>query len=159
MEAEIFNVEDLVINEIVISNAAIQNNTDITHLDISKYAYNVVFSFAPAISRSHKRIRVIFICDISTSTMSSEKVDINGKFEIAYFFSVKDFDRMVKTENDNITLNLSLAASLVNIIYSTSRGVIYTRLQGTIFQKLILPVMSTEKLVDLLVYSENANSD
>lgn len=159
MKSKDFDIEQLLINEIVINSAAIQNNTGTAHLGDDKYFFNVAFSFSPAVSKKHQKIKVVFTCNISASTIEEEPVDINGKFEIAYFFSIEDFERLVVIKSDDINLNPNLAASLANIVYSTSRGIIYTRLQGTIFKKIILPVMSTEKLADLLVYSENANSD
>lgn len=144
-----FDIELLKIFEIVINNAAIENNTELSVLEKDNYHFDINFNFSPGINLSQKRIRIIFACDITTLLRSGEKIDVKGRFEIAYFFEIENLDKLAKVE-DGVEINADLVTSLANIAYSTSRGIIYTRCQGTILQKLILPVMSTKKLVDLL---------
>jgi hypothetical protein len=148
-----FDIELLKVDEIVINNAAIENNTQFSFLEKDKYYFDIKFGFSPGINLSQKKIRIIFTCDILTFTNSNEKVDIKGRFEIAYFFEVENLEKLVNIE-DGIEINSDLVTSLGNIAYSTSRGIIYTRCQGTILQKLILPVMSTKKLVDMMIPEE-----
>jgi hypothetical protein len=144
---EIVDIELLRIDEIVINNAAIENNTELSFLEKDKYYFEINYNFSAGINPSQKKVRVIINCNISTFLNSNEKIDINGKFEIAYFFSV---EKLLNT-GEEIEINSDLASSLANIAYSTSRGIIYTRCQGTILQKLILPVTSTKRLVDMLI--------
>jgi hypothetical protein len=144
---EIVDIELLRIDEIVINNAAIENNTELSFLEKDKYYFEINYNFSAGINPSQKKVRVIINCNISTFLNSNEKIDINGKFEIAYFFSVEN----LLNTGEEIEINSDLASSLANIAYSTSRGIIYTRCQGTILQKLILPVTSTKRLVDMLI--------
>jgi hypothetical protein len=144
-----FDIEHLKIFDIAINNAAIENNTALTVLEKDNYRFDIDYNFLPGINLPQKRIRIIFTCDIKTFTNSGEAVDIKGRFEIAYFFEIENLDKLA-TVGDEIEMNLDLITSLADIAYSTSRGIIYTRCQGTILQKLILPVMSTKKLVALL---------
>jgi hypothetical protein len=144
---EIVDIELLRIDEIVINNAAIENNTELSFLEKDKYYFEINYNFSAGINPSQKKVRVIINYNISTFLNSNEKIDINGKFEIAYFFSVEN----LLNTGEEIEINPDLASSLANIAYSTSRGIIYTRCQGTILQKLILPVTSTKRLVDMLI--------
>lgn len=144
-----FDIELLRVDEIVINNAAIENNTQLSFLEKDKYYFDIKFRFLPGINLSQKKIRIIFTCDIGTFTNSKENIDIKGRFEIAYFFEVENLEKLVDVGNE-IEINSDLLTSLGNIAYSTSRGIIHTRCQGTILQKLILPVMSTKKLLELM---------
>ncbi len=152
-----FDIELLKIDEIIILNALIENNTDLSHLESEKYYFDISYGFSPAISVNQKKIRVIFTCNIKLLTLTNEPIDIKGRFELAYFFELENLEKLVNLEN-TIEINSDLITSLANISYSTSRGIIYTRCQGTILKKLILPIISTKKLLDKLIPKENTNS-
>jgi len=54
---------------------------------------------------------------------------------------------MDKYIDEKQRLDLSVAASLINISYSTSRGIILEKTQNTFFHGIILPVVDSTKLL------------
>jgi hypothetical protein len=156
-DSTLFNIDLLKIDEIVINNASIENNTQLSSLEKDKYYFDIEYGFIPGINIVQKKIRIIFGCDIKTFKNSKELIQIGGRFEIAYFFEVENLDALARI-GEEIEINSDLVTSLANIAYSTSRGIIYTRCQGTILRKLILPVMSTSTLVDMLMPQESSGS-
>ena len=50
-------------------------------------------------------------------------------------------------KNDSIELDPGLGNALSSITYSTARGVLLTRLQGTALQNFVLPVINPNKLL------------
>ena len=83
-------------------------------------------------------------------------MEVSGRFDIAYFFGVENLEKLVN-DGEGFLINPDLLSSLANIAYSTSRGIIYTRCQGTILKKVILPILSTQKLVEILQTQETNN--
>lgn len=73
---------------------------------------------------------------------------IEAQFGIEYDFQVNDLDTYLTQENGQFLLPESLIGTLLSIAYSTSRGLIYDRLQGTHLQDPILPIISPIALLD-----------
>jgi hypothetical protein len=152
-----FNIDLLKINDIVINNAAIENNTKLTQLENDRYFFDIEYGFIPGVKMSEKKVRLIFNCEIKTFSISKEKIDVQGRFEISFFFEVENLDKLIIPE-DEIIVDSGLMETLANITYSTARGIIYTRCQGTILKSLILPVMPTKMLVEMLPLKDDSES-
>lgn len=50
-------------------------------------------------------------------------------------------------KNNRLVLNPGLANALSSDAYSTSRGILLTRLKGTVLQSFVLPVINLNKLI------------
>ncbi len=149
-----FDANFLNLQNIVINNAALENNAGLTTLENGDYFFDINYTFEPAINIAQNKIRLIFFCVIETKTNPNKAINIKGKFEIAYFFEVEKLEKFVQENNEIVEIDNDLAISLANIAYSTARGIIYTRCQGTILQSLILPVTSTSALIDVFMKHE-----
>jgi len=88
------------------------------------------------------RIRLFFAFD----SVNDQKKEVGLKAEIGleYHFKVKEMSRFIDKSQ---RLALSVAASLINISYSTSRGIILEKTQNTFFHGIILPVVDSTKLL------------
>ena len=85
-----FDIELLKVDEIVITNAVIENPNGLTHIENEKYIVDINYSFTTAVSIILKKLKIGFICEISLSNNEKLKIDVKGKFEIAYFFDYED---------------------------------------------------------------------
>jgi len=152
-----FNVEDIELDEIFIINANITNDTGVSNLIKGKYKHTITLEINPAMSKFHKNILKLGLeFNIDTESLDgNDPVNIKAKFDIAYFFRVKDLDIFVN-ETDH-TLDSDLIINLSNIAYSTSRGIIYGKCQGTILNKLVVPILPTSKIASSigLVFTPN----
>lgn len=150
-DAGIFDISLIKIDEIVITNAGIDNDTELVFLDKGNHYFDIKYGFTPGININKKKFRIIFSCDINTFNKSDEPIAIKGRFEIAFLFNVENLESLTTfTENEGLVIDPDFVSSLSNIVYSTSRGIIYTRCQGTILKNLILPIISTTDLLKML---------
>lgn len=149
-----FDINLIKIDNIVIINATIDNSTGITSLDNSKYIYDLTHSFELAMSSEQKKMRLIFNCKIKTIEKITEKeIPVNANFDIAFIFYVENLHDLTGagSQHDN---DSDLIVTISNIAYSTSRGIIFTRCQGTILKNVILPIMATNRIIKMLQSNE-----
>lgn len=146
-----FNADLTSIDEIVIVKANIENATELVRFADDEYRFDITFQFHPGVNLDLKKVRMIFTCDIKTHKSDRTTVPINGHFDIAFIFTVENLSELVLVLPDDIEIDDGLMASIGNVVYSTSRGIIYSRCLGTILKKVILPVLSTEKILKILV--------
>ncbi len=85
----------------------------------------------------------------SNSENKNEK-EATGNFELVYIYSVENLDELSRKEssNDKLLIDPVLANTLASISYSTSRGILLSRLQGTVFENFILPVIDISVLLN-----------
>ncbi len=70
------------------------------------------------------------------------------KFHFVYVFHVENLQELaIPDENKGISLNGGLGNALASITYSTSRGILLTRLKGTGLENFILPVIDPNSLL------------
>lgn len=95
-----------------------------------------------------KLIKVDYTIDITTESKGKNKNEAKGSFHFVFIFSVENLEELaILNEKKMIDLNGSLGNALSGITYSTSRGILLTRLQGTPFQNFILPVINPNNLL------------
>lgn len=150
-ETGVFDIDLIKIDEIVITNAGIDNNTQLTSLEKDNHYFDINFGFESGVNLPQKKFRLVFSCNMSTFTKDDIKVDVSGRFDIVFYFIVENLDTLTRVDSENgLVINSDFVTSLANIVYSTSRGIIYTRCQGTILKHTILPILSTKDLLKLI---------
>jgi hypothetical protein len=144
-----FDVKLVNIDNIVITNARIDNDTQLAVLEKHKYIFDITHSFSISINTEQNRMRVVFSCIIKTvSKETNREVDVKANFDIAFFFIVENLKELVSGEF-TLTSNADLVVALANISYSTSRGILFTRCQGTIMKSLMLPILENSEIVNM----------
>ncbi len=142
-----YNIDQVSIDEIAIVGASVTNDTGMSKLD-NDYGFELEYRFYSGVNLSLKKVRVGLVCSIQAFDGKKERVEISGKFEITVTFNIQNLGELAsQAEPGTVILDRELLAALTTICYSTSRGIIYTRCQGTILGKIILPVTSTDKLM------------
>jgi hypothetical protein len=140
-----FNIDQVKLEEIVVLEAVIANPKAIPSLPPDS-VLDTEFEMGVGYSDEAKKVRVLFSCKLA----SSEEPTIQGSFEIAYFFSVENIDELVQFNKEKNTFDLEepFMSTAINIGYSTSRGIVFNRCLGTVFGKIIFPIVSTSKLME-----------
>jgi len=149
----VFNIDLVKMDQIVITNAAIDNKAQLSSLEKGKHEFSLTYGFVLGHNISDKKFRVIFSCNINTLNENYENIDVSAKFDIAFLYRIENLDELItkKNEKDQLfEINEDLVTSLTNLSYSTSRGIIYSKCQSTIIKNLILPILSTSKLLEIL---------
>lgn len=139
-----FDIDKVHIDDIVIINASIDNVLKVSALPATKKSVEAAFNFEAAINGTGGKVKLTLDIAITVREKESNDILVTGKFEISYVFDVRklevDFET-IEPEDEK-----SLMISLMSIVYSTSRGIIYTRSQGTVLNRFFLPVLSNKRL-------------
>lgn len=147
-----FDIDKVSLDEIIITNASIENQTTITSFDKKHFTRKFAYGFEAAADLEKNKLKVVFKCEMTTEKKSNgEPIDLTGTFEISFTFTVRNLSDLASTEDSELKIDNDLLVSIFNLVYSTSRGVIYTRCQGTIVNDFILPILPTPKLSELVL--------
>lgn len=97
---------------------------------------------------SEKLVRADFKVEIQTDSEGGNKHEANGNFHLMFIFLVKNLEELSVLSKDNlIDIDPALGSTLSAITYSTARGILMTRLQGTALQHFILPIINPNILI------------
>ena len=84
---------------------------------------------------------------IEIKTKSKNLKEAKGSFQFVFIYKVENLEELANPDDNNqIELDAALGSALSAVTYSTSRGVLLTRLQGTALQQFILPIIDPNKL-------------
>lgn len=95
-----------------------------------------------------KLVKADFTIEIKTESQSKNAKEANGIFHLVFIYHVENLNDLAIPDDKNlIDLHPGLANALSSVTYSTSRGILLTRLQGTALQNFILPIINPNKLL------------
>ncbi len=111
--------------------------------------YNSVCDFNMAFNLEDGLIKANLIINVHTVSNSNTNLqEAKVLFEMVYIFHIENFkDLAIQMPDDTLDLKGGLANAIASIAYSTSRGVLMTRLQGTVMSEFILPVIDPNELI------------
>lgn len=97
---------------------------------------------------ANKLIRVDLGVEIKAQSPSAPIEHVQGSFLFAFAYFVENIDDLVQNPNtETPELDYNLSVALAGITYSTVRGILMTRLQGTLLEKFIMPVVNPAELL------------
>ena len=140
----LFDAEKIKINVIKLINSKIKTGEDFDFNSIEgfKTDYSMQLGFNP----ENKLARVEFT--IEAETQSNNEIEAKGKFKFATIYSIENFEYLTEVnEKGQIKIHPLLINSITSITYSTVRGLLISKLQGTAFNDFMLPVINPNKLL------------
>ena len=119
---------------------------DFSMENIEGHTFNLDFELAFNLDDS--MVKTDFVLNISTKSKVEVETEAVGEFHFVYVFHVENLNELaVPDENKAISLNGSLGNALASITYSTSRGILLSRLKGTGLENFVLPVIDPNSLL------------
>ncbi|WP_143960171.1 hypothetical protein [Litoribacter populi] len=114
-------------------------NVEGHHLDNSlQFGFNL----------NEKLVKADFTIEIKTESKDKKAKEATGNFHLVFIYQVENIHDLAKPDDNNlIELHPGLANALSSVTYSTSRGVLLTRLQGTALQTFVLPIINPSSLL------------
>lgn len=95
-----------------------------------------------------KLAKADFTVNIKTDSHGKNKQEATGNFHLVFIYKIENLETLAKPDKNNLLiLDPALANALASITYSTARGILLTRLQGTALQNFVLPVVNANKLL------------
>ena len=118
----------------------------------------VGYSQESGFSFEDKAIRVRLDIQLEGLDNNDKELGLKGEYGIEFFFEVDNFEEFIEKNdeekhtdgvNDEADSMVSgvLGGTLMGIVYSTARGMILERTQGTSFKGVILPVINPNDLI------------
>ena len=95
-----------------------------------------------------KLAKADFTVDIVTRSEGDNIVEATGNFHLIYIYQIENLDELVRpAQKDMLEIHPGLSNALASVTYSTTRGILLTRLQGTALQTFVLPIINPIKLL------------
>lgn len=120
----------------------IRSKTTSVHQVRINYAQNSSFDLKA------KKVRIILNIQLIALDKDEKEIGLTGEYEIDFILHIENFNEFLKkNKQGNAVMDSALGSTLMGIVYSTARGIILERTQGTFFNGVILPVMNPNKLI------------
>lgn len=145
MERKAIQPDKIVIREFRLVKGQLDSPYDFRVGNIKSFDFNV--SLNAGVNLDENLVRAEF--QITIKTVSEEKaVEASADYSITFIYFLEDLNEHVMImENDEIDWNPYLANAIASITYSTTRGILWSRFQGTVMEKFILPVVDPNQLI------------
>lgn len=102
-----------------------------------------------AFNLEEKLVKADFTVEIKTESKGLSLKETTGSFHLVFIYRVENLEELAKPDKNNLLdLNPTFGNALSSITYSTSRGILLTRLQGTALENFILPIINPNKLLN-----------
>ena len=111
--------------------------------------YKIENSLQLAFNLEEKLSKVDFSIEITTNCGDPNVKEASGSFHLVYVYKVENLEELTVLNKSNlIEVQAVLTNALSSITYSTSRGILFLRLQGTALQNFMLPIINPNKLLN-----------
>lgn len=121
---------------------------------VEGHTFNVNFELG--FNLDDKLVKADFLVNVESISKGGDVEEAVGAFSFVYVFYVDNIEELTTLEKDQtVALHQALGNALASITYSTSRGILMTRFQGTALSDFILPVINPNNL--LVNESNNKN--
>lgn len=77
------------------------------------------------------------------------QAEAHGHFHFHFIYHVKALDQWIhEMENGDTNMDPGLQNAVASVSYSTARGILISRFQGTVFQRFVLPIINPNDLLE-----------
>ena len=146
MSANILQPKKIEIIDFKIIKGQINSPFNFSEENVEGHAFNVDFELG--FNLEDKLIKADFSVNVETKSDKEDIEEAIGNFSFVYIYYVDNLEELTTLEKDEtITIHPVLGNALASITYSTSRGILMTRFQGTVLSDFILPVIDPNSLL------------
>lgn len=135
------------IESIEIYSSTINTSDDYLNNPMKMVKAKLTFTFDLAYNIEEKNLRVRMPIKISAENEDAESIGLTGEFGIEIKFHVENLDEFVQNKNDKVVFKSTLGATIIGMVYSTVRGILFAHTRATAFEGLILPVVDPNHLL------------
>lgn len=141
-----FDINKISISDFKLLKGQVEASDSFVNENVKNYHSEATIHIG--LSLPNKLLKADIIIQITTQSEPPNDEEASGLFHLVYIFKVENLEELATPIENNLTqLDNSLWNSISSISYSTSRGVLITRLQGTALQNFILPVINISELL------------
>ena len=85
---------------------------------------------------------------IEAASEEAKEFNAEAKYLYSVIYKVENLEELVQQKDDQMEAHPALIISLLAITYSTIRGALITRLQGTALSEVILPIIDPQEFLE-----------
>ena len=144
-EAKKIQPEKIIIREFRLVKEQIDSPFDFKIGDIKSFDFKVDFN--NSFNLEEGLIKADFVIDVKTISNEQVTEAYCCNYHFVFLFQLENLkDHAQLLEDGNFDWNPYLANAIASISYSTSRGILIARFQGTVMRDFILPVVDPNSL-------------
>ena len=146
MEKKLIQPEKILIREFRLIKGQIDSPYEFRVSNIESFDFKV--EFQAGFNTDENLIRADFT--IQLSTISKEKItEATGSYHFVFIYALENLKEHTALNADGtVDWNPYLANAIASVTYSTSRGILLSRFQGTVMEDFILPVVDPNTLLN-----------
>lgn len=105
-------------------------------------------SFKLVFNLEDKLAKADYIANVKTKSGDENKEEASGYFHLIFIYHIENLEELaLQDKKKRLNIDPILINALSSVTYSTSRGILLTRLQGTALQNFILPIINPNSLL------------
>lgn len=136
--------EDIKLIRINVLNVNIQASKEYIDQPVQVFGVAIKTGYDLALNKKEEGCRLRLYFNFMAEGQENKEIGLQAEISIEYHYKV---EKLVSHLDKDDKLELALAASLMHIAYSTSRGIILEKTQSTYFKGIILPVINSTKIL------------
>lgn len=146
MDPKRIETDKITIREFRLIKGLIDSPFDFKISNIKSFDFKVDFN--TGFNLDEGLIKADFIINIA-SVSTEPATEATSTYHFVFLYHVDDLKENARLDETNsMDWNPFLANAIASITYSTSRGILMSRVQGTVMQDFILPVVDPNTLWD-----------
>lgn len=117
------------------------------------------FELGVGFNAEEKIIGLELTVNIQAISKTAEPLDLTASYTHEFIFQIENFDDFINKEGEQqeIKIDRIMAGTLAGIAYSTVRGIILTRTQGTSLNAVVLPVIDPKTLLSEHIVADDTH--
>jgi hypothetical protein len=137
--------------------------TPVNTANITVEDYDFKFDVSIGVKAEDNVIGIMFEVDIQAIGLNRDKLNLKASYTHELVFEIENLDDFTDPQEDSPEPKVDslMLGTLLGIAYSTVRGIVFTRTQGTALNGVMMPVVDPKKFIkneDILPPKEKTNS-
>jgi hypothetical protein len=142
----ILQPEKIHIVDFKLTRGTVVSPGDLDETTIANFGFDV--KLTTGFNLDERQIKADLEVTVVGVDKDEKPLDIGGEFHFSFYFMVENLAELVSDGGKSKVVSRNLGNAIASITYSTSRGIIMTRFQGTALKGFILPVVDPNSLLD-----------
>jgi hypothetical protein len=142
------DIDKLTLLNVKVFKAHLEANETFRDAPQTIHEYSVETATDSAFNFKDKLCRFRLFLKVSALDPEKNQLGLDAEYGIEFHFHIENLnDYLIHQEGNEVRVNSNLGTCLCGISYSTARGIILERMQGTYFHGVILPIVDASKLL------------
>ncbi|PPK92981.1 hypothetical protein LY01_02685 [Nonlabens xylanidelens] len=137
--------EKIHLQDIKTINAKLERSPDI-NIVAGAEGFDLRFAHNLSWDDTNNRVALTLLIEADARSTNNGLMG-KGFFELLFLFHIENLQDYLTSDKDLVKMNILLAATLVGLSFSTSRGMLLTFTRNTLFEGLILPIVNPVKII------------